>query len=141
MQGDCLELLAEFETGQATCGVKLACSADGREETLIGYDPQARQVFIDREKSSLLAGARGGEPLTTPKGRQGFHLDLAPGETLSLHIFFDRSVVEVFANEHLSLTSRVYPTLPDAKGVRLFALGGPEAVKKIKAWDMKPIWE
>jgi beta-fructofuranosidase len=49
-------------------------------------------------------------------------------------------VVEVFANDRLSLTSRVYPTLPDSVGVRLFSSGGPAAVKTVRIWGMKPIW-
>jgi beta-fructofuranosidase len=140
VRGDSLELQAIFEVSDATCGVKLACSPGIQEETLVGYDPQARQVFIDREKSSLFAGARSGEPFAVLSTRQGERLDVGQGETLSLRIFYDRSIFEIFANDRLSLTSRIYPTLADAVGVRLFSSGGPAVVKTIRAWNLKPIW-
>ena len=140
VHGNCLELLVEFMVGTSTCGVKLACSPGGEEETLVGYDPQAGQVFILREKSSLLADARGGELFALASTRQTDRLDLAQGQTLTLHIFYDHSIVEIFANDCLSLTSRIYPTLPDSVGIKLFSSGGPGLVKSIRAWKILPIW-
>jgi len=142
LQADSFELQVEFEPCAATCGVKLACTPGGEEETLIGYDPQSRQVFIDRAQSSLFAGAQNGEPIPAlaTSLRQGGVLELAPGETLRLRIFCDRSIIEIFANDRLSLTSRIYPGSPAALGVKLFATGGPATVTAVHAWQMKSIW-
>ena len=38
LKGDSFELQVEFEVSAATCGVKLACSPGGEEETQVGYD-------------------------------------------------------------------------------------------------------
>ena len=52
-------------------------------------------------------------------------LQLEEDELLRLHVFIDRSILEVFANGRLCLTSRIYPTRSDSTGIGLFAAGGP----------------
>jgi beta-fructofuranosidase len=142
LSGDSFEIQVEFETGAAICGVKLACSPGGEEETEVGYDSQTRQVYIDRKKSSRFEGVIKGEPIPSlaTSMRQGGGLDLAPGETLWLRIFYDRSIIEVFANDRLAMTSRIYPSLPNALRVKLFTSGGSATVKSIQFWNMKSIW-
>ena len=51
-------------------------------------------------------------------------LILGPDEPLRLHIFLDRSVLEVFANDRISITSRIYPTRADSTCVALLAERG-----------------
>jgi beta-fructofuranosidase len=65
---------------------------------------------------------------------------LPPGEGLKLHIFLDRSIIEIFANERACLTSRVYPTRPDSLGLALFARGGKAVLKSLDVWKMAGIW-
>jgi beta-fructofuranosidase len=36
-----------------------------------------------------------------------------------LRIFVDRSILEVFANDRVSITTRIYPTRRDSLGVAL----------------------
>ena len=43
--------------------------------------------------------------------------ELGEGETLRLHIFLYRSVLEVFANGRQCLTQRIYPTRADSLGL------------------------
>ncbi|KQP70047.1 hypothetical protein ASF40_09435 [Microbacterium sp. Leaf288] len=52
-----------------------------------------------------------------------------------MHTYIDRSVVEAYVNGEKSLTSRVYPTLADAVGVRVI---GDEIVKvkPLKIWNL-----
>ncbi len=69
----------------------------------------------------------------------GGTLALKDGEPLTLRVFVDRSVIEVFANGRLCLTSRVYPS-EASLGVALFAQGGSVDVRAIDVWNMKSIW-
>ena len=62
------------------------------------------------------------------------------GEPLKLRVFVDHSVVEVFVNEKLYLAMRVYPGRKDSLGVSLRAQGQDAVLKKLDAWQMKPIW-
>lgn len=55
-----------------------------------------------------------GVTLTTP-------LTLHNDEPLVLRIFLDASLIEVFANERRSITSRIYPTRPDSTGIAICA--------------------
>ena len=67
-------------------------------------------------------------------------LELERGALLRLHVFVDRSVLEVFANGRLCMTSRIYPTRPDSTAIGLFAAGGPATLRSMEVWSMKPIW-
>lgn len=132
VEGDCVEIQAEFEVTTSTCGLKLCCSPDDREQTRVGYDGAAARVFVDRQRASL-------SPEVKRDVQQG-PLQLATGETLKLHIFLDRSVVELFANGRCCLTSRIYPTRRDSQGIKLFAHGGGVRLLSLDIWQMKPVW-
>jgi beta-fructofuranosidase len=59
---------------------------------------------------------------------------------LLLHIFLDRSVIEVFANHRLCMSSRVYPSRTDSLGIGFFAHGGSARIKTLDVWEMGSIW-
>jgi beta-fructofuranosidase len=134
MAGRALELHAVFGAGSTAkrYGLKVLCAPDGSEETAIVFEPAARKLKVVREKSSLDArcayDAKGGE------------IDLAGDEDLDLQIFLDHSVVEIFINGRLTLTTRVYPTLKEADRVRVFAEDGACTLKSLDAWEMNSIW-
>jgi beta-fructofuranosidase len=128
--GNTIELLVEIEPGAAQqCGVQVCRSPDGQERTLVYYDAADRQLKIDVTKASLGEG---------PKNVEAGPLALKQGETLSLRVFVDKSVVEAFANDRQAAMRRIYPTRPDSVGVTLFARGGSAKVRQVKAWEMFP---
>ena len=61
---------------------------------------------------------------------------MADGENLRLQVFLDRSVIEVFANGKLCLTSRIYPTRDDSLGTAAFAHGGSATLQRMEAWEL-----
>lgn len=63
------------------------------------------------------------------------------GEPLRLRVFVDRSVVEVYANDRICMTGRVYPTRPDSQGVVVRARGGTVRVTCLDVWEMDTIWQ
>lgn len=133
--GDSLELRITFEAGSTSLadqadafGLSVRRSPDGAEETRIVYDGRQRRLVVDRSRSSLDPDA-GRETFSAP-------LPLASGENLTLQVFVDRSVIEVFANGTACLTSRVYPTRPDSLGVALWAAGGRARLASLDAWTM-----
>jgi sucrose-6-phosphate hydrolase SacC (GH32 family) len=129
--GDALELYAEMSSDdEAAFGLVVRCSPDDEEHTVIGYDPQAAQLFIDRRQAS--------QDEHTTKEVQSGPLILQPGEPLRLRIFLDRSVVEVFANERACLTSRIYPQRADSLGLRTFCPGGRVRLHRVDLWPMQP---
>lgn len=58
------------------------------------------------------------------------------GGKLVLHVFLDRSVLEVFANKRTCGTRVIYPAANDL-GVEVFAEGGEISVISIDAWTMR----
>lgn len=130
--GDMLEIQLELEPGSAKqLGIKVRRSPDGEEETLLYYDLNEAMLSVDRSKTTQ-------HPEEKCGGVQGGKLELL-GENLKLHIYLDRSMVEVYANGLKSLTTRVYPSRPDALGLRIWSDGEP-VVKSIEIWEMKSIW-
>jgi beta-fructofuranosidase len=102
------------------------------EATQIVYNRAAQQLIVDRTRSSL--------DLSTRRDACGAPLQLADGERLRLRVFVDRSIIEVFANHDICITSRVYPTRPDSLGVRLFARGGSARLVAMDLWEIGAIW-
>ena len=67
-------------------------------------------------------------------------LTLAKGERkLTLRIFIDRSVLEVFANDTVCVTKIIAP-LDARTTLRIHAGGGSAVAKRIQAWPLKTIW-
>ena len=133
MQGDCLESVAEIAAGAASAvGLKVRCSPDGAEQTAIVYDCRTGRLTLDCQRSSL--------SVAVDRPVHGAALPLAPGEPLRLHVFLDRSVVEVFANGRASITDRIYPSRDDSLGFHAFARGGPATLESLSSWEMQPIW-
>jgi len=131
---NCLEILATFEPGDAKAlGVKVCCSPDEDEQTVIYYSPKDKYLALDANLSSV-------NPDVASRGLQQGPLELAADEPLTLHIFVDRSVVEVFANNRQCLTKRIYPARRDSRGVQLFAEDGSAKLHSIDVWDMAAIW-
>ena len=64
--------------------------------------------------------------------------DIGPNEKISFHIFSDRSIIEVFVNERICLTQRIYPTRNDSQGIKLFAEGGEVQIPELSVWKMQP---
>ncbi|MHC4633398.1 MAG: glycoside hydrolase family 32 protein, partial [Planctomycetota bacterium] len=143
VHGDCLELDLIIKPGSAKrFGVKLRCSPDGAEQTVIECDPSAKHLKIDVKKSSLdqvkyftFCMKGGNNPQVT---EQIVPFQLKKSENLRLRIFLDRSILEVFANNRQCVTQRIYPTREDSTSVVLFAEGGSVEVQSLQAWQMAP---
>ncbi|MCZ6680183.1 MAG: glycoside hydrolase family 32 protein, partial [Candidatus Poribacteria bacterium] len=148
VRGDCLELAVEMDARDAReFGVKVRCSPDGAEQTAIVCNPGAKTLSVEVARSTLDPGIRyayyrnEGANERLPEGKrtvaaQEAPFDLTAGESLRLHIFLDRSVLEVFANGRQCVTQRIYPSRSDSLGVALFSRSGSVNVKSVEAWDM-----
>ena len=132
LHGDALEIVAEIELREATAvGLRLRRSPDGREQTTLRYEADLDRLTIDLAEASL-------DPAPA-RGTVGTRAHLPPGEPIRLHIFLDRSVIEVFCAGRSCLTARVYPTRPDSTGVQAFADGGRAALRRLAVWRKRSI--
>lgn len=125
------DIEATIEPGTSpTIGLKVCCgSSETGEETVVGYDRQAGELFVDTTSSS----ARG----LGLKVREAAPFMLAPGELLKLRVLVDRSVVEIFANDRQAITRRIYPGA-GSLGVKAFTTGGDGQLATLDFWEMMP---
>ena len=138
VKGDALELDISIKPIDAKqFGVKVFCSPDGAEQTTIMYDVEKKVVRVDLSKTSLDESLMGGR-YKWFEYKQEAELLLRQNELLNLHIYADRSVLEIFVNGRLCLTHRIYPTREDSKGVVLFSKKGSIEVPIFNAWEMFP---
>jgi len=130
IKGNTIELLLEIAPTEAKqVGLKVCCSPDGQEETIIFYDSTDKKLKIDTRKSSTGEG---------PKSIEKGPFELKKGEPLKLQVFVDKSVVEVFVNNRQAVMRRIYPTRKDSRNVILFSKGSSATVRKLQAWEMMP---
>ena len=153
--GKSIELKLEISGAiESPAGVKVFASTDGREETIITYEPVSKQLIVDFAKSSIrgpvdtpstIIGAIAGDDAVGDHAIAGYPkrvseqkapLVLDADEPLRLNIFLDRSVIEIFANGRLVMTQVVYPELDNSIGVKVFSGNEKISVKNIQSWTM-----
>ena len=107
--------------------VTFALSDGDGHQTLIGINPKVNEVFVDRTRS----GAHFHDGF---EGRHVAPVDLSGGK-VSLHVLFDRSIVEVFINDGTrTITDRIFPT---GKTLRWSASAtGGTATLHLTSWAM-----
>jgi beta-fructofuranosidase len=132
-KGDCFEMTAVFSIDDAcdaaAFGIKVRCSADGQEETVITYDVEQAVVSVDRNRSGKgVSGIR-----RSPLSATSAHL-------VKFHVYIDRSSLEVFVNDgEVVFSSRIYPD-PASVGNHLFTEGGSVTLLSCDIWELQDIW-
>ncbi len=134
VKGRTLEVIAEFKVISEQLeqfGLKLRQSPGGREETIVGYRPDTEELSINRNLSGI--GEKGIEKAT---------VELKKDNILRLHIYLDRSSIEVFANDGQEVGSvRIYPRWQESQGLDIFSRGGKVRLESITIWDLKSAWK
>lgn len=120
VKGDSLEIIATFRPGAAQrFGINVRSStADPNLGVPVWFDAR---------------------DLTFGAGQASMSSDLKPGEPVTLHIFVDRCLVEVYVNGNANTVSSWQD--PAAQAVALFSTGGDCTLEKLEVWRMKSMWE
>ncbi len=151
IKGNSMELVTEIDCQSAQMLELNVLRSPGKEEvTRVVFYPERgykRREFtdkrsgrtdsvvsIDTSRSSTLPDAKSRYPETA-------QLHLESQETLKLHVFIDKSVLEVFVNGKQCLAVRVYPGREDSLGISLRAQGSAAKLISLDAWQMKGIYE
>lgn len=141
VKGKAMEIEVEIDPMNAReVGLNVFRSPDAREMTSVSLfmdgwprDENARELMIDVSKASLNPNVYSRSPEVGP-------VTIKKGETIKLRIFFDRSIIEVFANGIQCLTLRAYPSLENSNGVSVFSRGGEAKLISLEAHQMGSIW-
>ena len=131
--GKALDIVVDFNLETAdNFGLKVR-TGDG-EETVIGYDVAASELYVDRTRSGNVGFNR------DFPGVQRAPLTASDGE-VRLRILVDWSSVEVFtADGHRVITDQIFPS-STSEGVELFAEGGKVMVDSLTIRQMRSIWQ
>jgi levanase len=133
VRGKALEIKAHLRLGSAEeAGLKVR--AGNGEETVIGYDAQAGEVYVDRTRSGRVDFSR------DFPGVQRAPLAARHGK-VHLRILVDWSSVEVFADRGQTvITDQIFPSAT-SDGVQLFADGGTARLDSIKIRRLRSSWD
>jgi len=136
VHGDSLELIATFQPGTAKqFGLNLCVSGDGKEYTRVYFDVPSRTFGMDGPTMKRNAAE-------SKECRVSYSSDsLLPNSSspVTLHVFLDRSIIEVYVNG-VALTGRCFPPT-DAQGVGIFSSDGTAELKSLEVFEMKSMWD
>ncbi|WP_100406880.1 glycoside hydrolase family 32 protein [Bacillus solitudinis] len=131
---DVFEIVAEIENLSAVeFGFKVRKSSLNKEETIVGYNFNKEELFINRENS--------GENSFSEEfsGRHAVKLTSSK-ESIRLHLFIDKSSVELFFNDgEVVMTDLIFPK-EDSKELELYVIDGEVKVISLEVYSLRSIW-
>jgi len=146
VKGNTIELIMEIDV-KNTNFIEIEVLQSEKESTKIryyhkrGYNRFYRRKEIKRRDSVLEIDSSHStvaeDVLTRPI--ETMQVELNDNETLKLHIFIDKSIVEVFVNNKDCASVRVYPKHTDSIGISIMSKGKDAILKSLDIWDMKKL--
>lgn len=131
--GDCLEIEAVFEPDAgARFALELRCTAQGQAQARIVYEAALERLSVE-PGPSVPSTVASSERYAAPLGPD-------TNGRVRLHVFLDRSVVEVFANGHTCLAARHYPARAEGQGLDLVCAAGRVRLISLDIWTLGSIW-
>jgi fructan beta-fructosidase len=132
IKGDTLEIETEITPGvSGEVGFRLRKGES--DQTLVGVSAKTHEVFIDRTRSGLVS--------FSPDFPGRHRASLRQTSPVKLHIFLDRSSIEVFANEgETVLTDRIYPS-PGSDGFEIYSESAGAQIALLNIWKLSSIWK
>ena len=107
------------------------CTGDGRSLP-VRYDSRVSLLTVDRTSCTS-------EDIPRFSRKMNGHIPLADGK-LRLHIFVDKSSVEIFAGDGKLVFSLLTFPGDNQTGVELYSENGNTAKVSLKAWNIKSVW-
>ena len=118
---DAVELKLEFTAPSAKeFGLDVLCDKEGKN---------GLRIVVNPEKKTLKVG-----PVTAP-------FTLSGGENLTLRVFIDKNLVEVFANDRQAVMNAPKLISLDNTGAVLFSEDGDLKVEAATSWKMKSVYK
>ncbi len=131
-EGSAWELIADIEAEPgAEILVTLEHSEDGRECTQITYCRAEGTLTLDTMQASCNPAVYGHKSIAT----------ISPDlQHIRLHLFLDHSIIELFADEGIALSDRVYACDMRNTSVRIGSVGAGAHIASFDVWRMRSIW-
>ncbi|KAK5699881.1 hypothetical protein LTR97_006015 [Elasticomyces elasticus] len=130
-----MELKTTINSTTGAAGVIVAASPDMTEYTTIMYEPSNSTILVERLHSSTIIGFAN---VTVTGYFSPYTIQTSSGtqlETITMDVFVDGSIVEIYVNERFALTTRIYPSMECSTGFGVYvADGGSASFETIEAW-------
>jgi fructan beta-fructosidase len=127
-----MDCVMQPTSGEA--GVKIAVG--NGHYFAIGYNAATQTLFTDRTNVGTASFNKNFDSLSICKAK----VPLVNGK-LQLHIFYDKSIVEVYANDGSAVfTVQLFPD-KNNNGIELFSNGGATTFQRIDFWKMNSVWK
>jgi beta-fructofuranosidase len=132
IRGDTLEILLQFEPDEETeMGIILRASQDGQEQTRVIFQASQHQLVIERVNPSPDVDI---DTHVAP-------LSLEPHQPLTIHLFLDHSILEVFVDRQVCMASRIYPADETSDQIGLFSKNGTVNIISLDIWKLGASWK
>lgn len=133
-EGQQLEIEMTMDPGREdSSGIRLA-AGNGKYFT-IGYAEYTQELYVDRSNSGDTSFHRNFKNWLKSKVQITEN-----NNKIKLHIFFDKSVIELFADYgQVVMAEQLFPDEKN-KGIVLFSKNGKTVFDNIKIWPLKSAW-
>lgn len=123
------EVKGDFVVGDAPFGFNIFKNAKGKAS--ITYTPSSNKLEINltdlNRKNNDANSYLGRYIAVLPE-------DIEKGSVMTIDVWVDGSIVDIFVNDKWASSLRVYPQDADANGVEVFSTGAPVNVKTLSGW-------
>ncbi|EME39799.1 glycoside hydrolase family 32 protein [Dothistroma septosporum NZE10] len=133
-----MELKATISSFTGAFGLRFAASPDGQEYTTVTYQPTNHTILVERLHSSNIVEFNN----ATITGYFNPYTVAGKTETITMDVFLDGSVAEIYVNERFALSARIYPSKECSTGYGVYVDDGASAAfESIEAWvGTKNVW-
>lgn len=128
VSGHQIELLGEFTVASGTCGFNFLKS--GSKQVSLTYDVDNGNLTLDMttlDRTVQDGVYNGVYAVALPK-------KVAIGEKLTLHVFLDGSIADIFVNDTWAYSVRIFPN--DATQIEAEAFATAQMQANLKAWKL-----
>ncbi|KAF2738020.1 Arabinanase/levansucrase/invertase [Polyplosphaeria fusca] len=127
-----MEIKATFSNFSGPAGLTVAASPGGEEFTTIYFDPLTYTINVNRSHSSTITEFSN---YTVVGYFYPYTFAKTGIEDVTMHVYSDGSLLEVFANDRFALTTRVYPSRNDSTGFGVYVADGASVeVSSMEVW-------
>lgn len=131
--GDTYEIIAKFQPEDNVKEFGFYVRKGENEKTEIKYNRETRQLSVDRRESGLSPGS-----LFSQEYQQNIVVE-EDDDGITMHIFVDRSSIEVFGQDYtMACALQIFPEV-GSKGIEVFSRGG-ETSADITLCYLNSIW-
>ncbi|OUM58932.1 glycoside hydrolase family 32 protein [Piromyces sp. E2] len=131
-KGELYEIIAKFHPSEGTKKIGFRLRTGDEEETLVYYDIENEKILIDRSKSGVILNDQF-------KDIDSMNMKLNDDGSLDMHIYVDRSSIELFTKDDTINAANQIFTKPTSFGASVL-VEGEEATGDITIYPLKGIW-